>query len=45
MEERQIDRSEVYLADEAFYCGTGAQVCPSAPSITGPLDRVKSARW
>ena len=26
--ERQIDRSEVYLADEAFFCGTGAQVAP-----------------
>ena len=24
--ERSIDRSELYLADEAFYCGTGAQV-------------------
>lgn len=26
--ERQIDRTELYLADEAFYCGTGAQVLP-----------------
>lgn len=24
--ERAIDRSEVYLADEAFFCGTGVQV-------------------
>lgn len=24
--EREIDRSELYLADEAFYCGTGAQI-------------------
>lgn len=24
--ERSIDRSELYLCDEAFYCGTGAQV-------------------
>lgn len=24
--ERSIDRSEVYLADEVFFCGTGAQV-------------------
>jgi branched-chain amino acid aminotransferase len=24
--ERSIDRSELYLSDEAFYCGTGAQV-------------------
>lgn len=28
VEERPIDRSEIYLADEAFYCGTGAQVSP-----------------
>ncbi|MFZ1756951.1 MAG: branched-chain amino acid transaminase [Caldilineaceae bacterium] len=26
--ERPIDRSEVYLAEEAFFCGTGAQVAP-----------------
>jgi branched-chain amino acid aminotransferase len=25
-EEREIDRTEVYLADEAFFCGTGVQV-------------------
>ncbi len=25
-EEREIDRSELYVADEAFLCGTGAQV-------------------
>ena len=24
--ERQIDRSELYVADEAFFCGTGVQV-------------------
>ena len=24
--ERNIDRSEVYLADEAFFCGTGVQI-------------------
>ncbi|MGE0200864.1 MAG: branched-chain amino acid transaminase [Candidatus Melainabacteria bacterium] len=27
-EERVIDRTELYHADEAFYCGTGAQVSP-----------------
>ncbi len=27
-EERTIDRSELYHADEAFFCGTGAQVAP-----------------
>jgi len=26
--ERPIDRSEVYIADEAFMCGTGAEVTP-----------------
>ena len=26
VEERTIDRSELYLADEAFCCGTGAQI-------------------
>jgi branched-chain amino acid aminotransferase len=26
VEQRQIDRSELYIADEAFLCGTGAQV-------------------
>ena len=26
--ERSIDRTEVYIADEAFMCGTGAQVSP-----------------
>ncbi len=30
MIERPIDRSELYLADEAFFCGTGAQVTPIA---------------
>jgi branched-chain amino acid aminotransferase len=28
IDERSIDRSEVYQADEAFLCGTGAQVAP-----------------
>lgn len=28
VEERVIDRSELYHADEAFFCGTGAQVAP-----------------
>lgn len=26
--EKVIDRTELYIADEAFYCGTGAQVSP-----------------
>lgn len=27
-EERTVDRTELYMADEAFYTGTGAQVAP-----------------
>lgn len=26
--ERQVDRTELYLADEIFLCGTGAQIAP-----------------
>jgi branched-chain amino acid aminotransferase len=26
--EREIDRTELYVADEVFYCGTGAEVTP-----------------
>lgn len=26
IEEREIDRSELYMADEAFFCGTGVQM-------------------
>lgn len=28
VEERVMDRTELYIADEAFYCGTGAQISP-----------------
>lgn len=28
--EREIDRTEIYLADEAFFCGTGAQIAAIA---------------
>ncbi|MDX1918716.1 MAG: branched-chain amino acid transaminase [Candidatus Caenarcaniphilales bacterium] len=27
-EERPIDRTELYIADELFFCGTGAQISP-----------------
>src|SRR4051794_5554370 len=36
IETRDIDRSELYIADEAFFCGTGVQVAPIA-SIDGRL--------
>ena len=26
--ERPIDRTELYVADEAFFCGTGAEIKP-----------------
>ena len=26
--EREIDRTEVYIANEAFFCGSGAEVTP-----------------
>jgi branched-chain amino acid aminotransferase len=26
--EREIDRTEVYIADEAFFCGSGAEIVP-----------------
>jgi branched-chain amino acid aminotransferase len=32
-QEREIDRSELYVADEAFFCGTGAQV-----AVIGSVD-------
>lgn len=35
-EQRRIDRSELYIADEAFFCGTGVQLCPIA-TIDGRL--------
>jgi branched-chain amino acid aminotransferase len=43
--EREIDRSELYVADEAFFCGTGAQVVaigdidgrPVGDGARGPL--------
>lgn len=28
VEEREVDRTELYMVDEAFFCGTGAQVAP-----------------
>ena len=28
--ERPVDRTEIYLAEEAFFCGTGVQICAIA---------------
>lgn len=33
VEQRNIDRSELYLADEAFFCGTGVQM-----AVIGSID-------
>ena len=35
--EREIDRTELYIADEAFYCGTGAQISPITKIDHRPL--------
>ncbi len=35
--EREIDRSEVYIADEAFFCGSGAEVTPMVSLDHYPL--------
>lgn len=36
-EQREIDRSELYLADEAFFCGTGVQIAPIASVDERPV--------
>jgi branched-chain amino acid aminotransferase len=28
VQQREIDRTEVYLAEEAFFCGTGVEISP-----------------
>jgi branched-chain amino acid aminotransferase len=38
VEERSVDRSELYIADEVFICGTGAEI-----SGVGSIDRRKIA--
>ena len=35
--EREIDRSEIYVADEAFFCGTGVQVVAIASVDHRPI--------
>ncbi len=37
VQERPIDRSEIYLADEALFCGTGVQVTPITAIDHHPL--------
>jgi branched-chain amino acid aminotransferase len=37
IEERAIDRSELYIVDEAFFCGTGVQISPIASIDNRPV--------
>src|SRR5438093_9543990 len=51
--ERSIDRTELYVADELFFCGTGAQVAPCvrvdgrpvADGALGPVSRSLAASY
>ena len=51
--ERSIDRTELYVADELFFCGTGAQVAPCvrvdartvADGEIGPVSRALSQAY
>ena len=53
MVERQIDRTELYLADEVFFCGTGAQVAPCVAidgravgaGVVGPVAKAIGERY
>lgn len=53
VEVRSIDRSELYIADEVFLCGTGVQVSPVievdhravGSGQVGPIARVIAARY
>jgi branched-chain amino acid aminotransferase len=43
--ERSIDRTELYLADEAFFCGTGAQIAPITSIDNRPIGNGKPGDW
>ena len=53
MVERPIDRTELYLADEVFFCGTGAQVAPCVKidgravgaGVIGPVAKAIGERY
>jgi len=42
--EKRITRDEVYIADEAFFTGTAAEVTPSAKSTTAPSAAAHAVR-
>jgi branched-chain amino acid aminotransferase len=43
--ERTIDRTEIYLADEAFFCGTGAQVAAITAIDNRPVGDGEIGPW
>lgn len=53
VEIRSIDRSEIYVADEMFLCGTGVQIAPAVEldhrpigaGVVGPISRRLQARY
>jgi branched-chain amino acid aminotransferase len=45
VEERTVDRSELYVADELFFCGTGAQVAPITKVDKRPVGTGEIGEW
>ncbi len=43
--ERDIDRSELYAAEEAFFCGTGWEICPINSIDTLPVGSGKPGEF
>ncbi|MBV9782438.1 MAG: branched-chain amino acid transaminase [Acidisphaera sp.] len=43
--EREIDRTELYVADEAFFCGSGKEVTPIASVDHRPLRVAAPGPW
>ena len=43
--EREIDRTELYVADEAFFCGSGKEVTPIASVDHRPLSGGAMGPW
>lgn len=42
--EREINRTELYIADEAFFCGTGAQIAPIGSIDHRPFGNMKTGK-
>jgi branched-chain amino acid aminotransferase len=43
--EREIDRTELYVADEAFFCGSGKEVTPIGSIDHRPLGQGRLGPW